>query len=190
MRDDGRRWDERYRTTTSVEPRPPEALTFWPHLASQLPTAGRALDIASGPGSVALWAARRGFDVTALDASAVAIALLERTADNLGPTGGLSGRIDARVVDLDDGLPADIIDVDLIVCQRFRDPALTTTIIDRLSVGGYALVTVLSAVGAERPGDFHAPPAALSTEFGDDDRCDVLHHHEGDGVAHIVVRRR
>ena len=120
----------------------------------------------------------------------MAIALLERTADDLGPTGGLSGRIDARVVDLDEGLPADIIDVDLIVCQRFRDPALTTTIIDRLSVGGYALVTVLSAVGAERPGDFHAPPAALSTEFGDDDRCDVLHHHEGDGVAHIVVRRR
>lgn len=190
MRDDGRRWDERYRTTTFVEPHPPEALTRWPHLESQLPVAGRVLDIASGPGSVALWAAQRGFDVTALDASAVAIALLARSADDLGRTGGISGRIDARVVDLDDGLPADIVDVDLVVCQRFRDRALTTTIIDRLSVGGYALVTVLSAVGAEQPGDFHAPPGALTTEFGADDRADVLHHHEGGGVAHIVVRRR
>lgn len=190
MRDDGRRWDERYRATTFVEPRQPEALTRWPHLASQLPSAGQVLDIASGPGSVALWAAQHGFDVTALDASAVAIALLERAADDLGHTSPFSGRIEARVVDLDDGLPADIVEVDLIVCQRFRDPALTTTIIDRLSVGGYALVTVLSAVGAERPGDFHAPPGALSNEFGADDRVDIVHHHEGGGVAHLVVRRR
>jgi SAM-dependent methyltransferase len=190
MRDDARRWDERYRTTTLVEPCQPEALTRWPHLASQLPRAGRVLDIASGPGSVALWAAQRGFDVTALDASAVAIALLERTADTLGNTGPMSGRVDARVVDLDDGLPADLVDVDLIVCQRFRDPSLTTAIIDRLRVGGYALVTVLSAVGAEQPGDFHAPTGALSTEFGGDDRVDILQHHEGGGVAHIVVRRR
>ena len=189
MRDDGRRWDERYRTTTLVEPHQPEALQHWPHLAPQLPVAGRVLDIASGPGSVALWAAERGFDVVALDASTVAIALLERTAEDLGGSGRLDGRIDARVVDLDDGLPADIVDVDLIVCQRFRDPALTTVIIDRLSVGGFAVVTVLSAVGAERPGDFHAPPGALSTEFGSDDRCEIVHHHEGDGVAHIVVCR-
>jgi SAM-dependent methyltransferase len=190
MRDDGRRWDERYRATTLVEPHQPEALLRWPHLATQLPVAGRVLDIASGPGSVALWAAERGFDVTALDASAVAISLLERTADDLGHSGRLDGRIDARVVDLDDGLPADIVDVDLIVCQRFREPALTTVIIDRLSVGGYALVTVLSAVGAEQPGDFHAAPGALADEFGVDDRCDILHHHEGGGVSHIVVRRR
>ncbi len=190
MRDDGRRWDERYRTTALVEPCQPEILQRWPNLATQLPVAGRALDIASGPGSVALWAAERGFDVVALDASTVAIALLERTAEELGRSDRLDGRIDARVVDLDDGLPADIVDVDLIVCQRFRDPELTTAIIDRLSVGGYGLVTVLSAVGAERPGDFHAPPGALSSEFGGDDRCDIVHHHEGDGVAHIVVRRR
>ena len=190
MRDDERRWDERYRTTTLVEPQQPEALQHWPHLATQLPVAGRVLDIASGPGSVALWAAERGFDVTALDASAVAIALLERTADDLVDHGRLDGPIDARVVDLDDGLPSDIVDVDLIVCQRFRDPALTTVIIDRLNLGGFALVTVLSAVGAERPGEFHAPPGALWTEFGVDDRGDILDHHEGDGIAHIVVRRR
>ncbi len=190
MRDDGRRWDERYRTTTLVEPQQPEALQHWPHLATQLPVAGRVLDIASGPGSVALWAAERGFDVTALDASAVAIALLERTADDLVDHGRLDGPIDARVVDLDDGLPSDIVDVDLIVCQRFRDPALTTVIIDRLNLGGFALVTVLSAVGAEQPGEFHAPPGALWTEFGVDDRGDILDHHEGDGIAHIVVRRR
>lgn len=202
MRDDGRRWDERYRTVTVVEPRRPEILERWPQLEEQLPTVGRALDIASGPGSVALWAAERGLDVTALDASTVAIELLERATADLGHDGGvdgglddgvdggLDGGIDARVVDLDGGLPVDIVDIDLIVCQRYRDPSLASVIIDRLAVGGYALVTVLSAVGAARPGSFHAPPGALPNEFGADDRVDILHSDEGDGIAHVVVRRR
>ena len=86
-------------------------------------------------------------------------------------------------------IPGDIVDCDLIVCQRFRDPELTTAMIDRLRVGGYAIITVLSTVGAPRPGDFHAPPGALRDEFAADERCEIVHHDEGDGVAHIVVRR-
>jgi SAM-dependent methyltransferase len=186
VHDDARRWDERYRTTTHVDAQQPEVIERWPDVAGLLPSTGRCLDIASGPGSVTLWSAERGLDVTALDASPVAIDLLRSAATALG----CSERVDARVVDLDDGLPADAVDYDLVICQRYRDPTLSPMIVDRLRVGGYALVTVLSAVGAAQPGAFHAPAGALWSEFSTDRRCAVLHHEEGDGVAHIVVRRR
>lgn len=186
MRDDATRWDERYRTTTRVEAQAPETIRRWPDIAEVLPSSGRALDIASGPGAVSLWLAARGLDVTALDASPVAIELLRTAAGALGH----EHRIHASVVDLDDGLPADRLGYDVIVCQRFRDPALSPAMIDGLRSGGYAMVNVLSAVGAQQPGAFHAPPGALWGEFAGDDRCEVLHHEEGGEVAHIVVRRR
>ena len=186
MDEDGRRWDERYATTTLVEARPPEAGERWPDLTSSLPTTGRCLDIASGPGAVSLWFARQGLQVTALDASAVAIDLLRTSA----AAAGIAERIDARTVDLDDGLPADLGEFDLIVCQRFREPQLYAPIVELLRPGAIAIVTVLSSVGSAHPGPFHAPPGELSAAFGTDDRCDLLHSHEGDGVAHVVVRRR
>ncbi len=186
MQDDGRRWDERYATTTHVVAQAPEAIGRWPDVTSLLAPTGRCLDVACGPGAVTLWLAERGLDVTALDASRVAIDLLERAA---GGAAEVADRIDARVVDLDDGLPEDLHDLDLIVCQRFRDPALVATMIERLRVGGIAIVTVLSSVGADHPGPFHAPPGELGTTFTNE-RCEILHHVEGDGVAHIVVRRR
>ena len=186
MQDDGRRWDERYATTTHAEARPPEAIERWPDLGSSLPTTGRCLDIASGPGAVALWFARNGLEVTALDASTVAIELLRAAAAEAG----VADRIDARTVDLDDGLPADLGEFDLIVCQRFRDPQLYARIVDLLRRGGVAIVTVLSSVGNTDPGPFHAPPGELSAAFGDDERCELLRSHDGEGVAHVVARRR
>ena len=186
MHDDGPRWDERYATTTQVEARPPEVVDGWPDLASWLPESGRCLDVASGPGAVTLWFARRGLEVTALDASGVAIGLLR----NAAAAAGVADRVDARTVDLDDGLPTDLGEFDLIVCQRFRDPQLYAPMIGRLRHGAIAIVTVLSSVGNADPGPFHASPGELSSAFGTDERCELLHSHEGDGVAHIVVRRR
>ena len=186
MHEDGGRWDERYATTTHAAARPPEAIERWPGLGSLLPTTGRCLDIASGPGAVTLWFARHGLEVTALDASAVAIELLR----NAAAEAGVADRIDARIVDLDDGVPADLGEFDLIVCQRFRDPQLYAPIIDLLRHGGVAIVTVLSSVGNGDPGPFHAQPGELSAAFGDGERCELLRSHEGEGVAHAVVRRR
>lgn len=186
MREDATRWDDRYRDTTAVEAQAPETVRRWPDIAKALPNSGRALDIASGPGAVSLWLAARGLDVTAVDASPVAIGLLRAAAGALG----LDHRIHAGIVDLDDGLPPDARGYDVIVCQRFRDPALSPAMVDMLRSGGYLMVTVLSAVGAQQPGSFHAPPGALWVEFAADERCEVLHHEEADGVAHIVLRRR
>jgi 2-polyprenyl-3-methyl-5-hydroxy-6-metoxy-1,4-benzoquinol methylase len=186
VHDDGPRWDERYASTTDVAPRRPEVIERWPDLASVLPDSGRCLDVASGPGTVTLWFATHGFEVTALDASRVAIDLLTDAA----VVCGVAGRVDARVVDLDDGLPDDLGEFDVVVCQRFRDPQLYGALIERLRPGGVAIVTVLSSVGNSDPGPFHAPPGELSDAFGGDERNELLHAHEGDGVAHAMVRRR
>lgn len=186
MHEDGRRWNERYEASPAPSPRAPEALDRWPEITSLLPSSGRCVDIASGTGAVSLWLAQRGLEVTALDVSDVAIGRLEVAAS----ASGLSGRIDARTVDLDQGLPADLDDLDLAVCQRFRDPALYKPIVDRLHAGGLAVVSVLSSVGAEEPGPFHATPGELSVAFGADERCEILHQFEGDGVAEVVLRRR
>jgi SAM-dependent methyltransferase len=182
VQEDARRWDERYGGITVVEPRAPEAIERWPHLESLVTTSGRCVDVACGPGSVALWLAGRGADVVALDVSGVAIDLLRRAASRT------SSVVDARVVDLDDGLPDDLVDLDLVVCQRFRDPSLYGQLVARLRPGGVALVTVLSAVGAAEPGPFHAPAGELRAAFSVDG-CELLYDAEGDGVAHAVVRR-
>jgi SAM-dependent methyltransferase len=157
----------------------------WPELIALIPEVGRCLDVASGPGAVTLWSARRGLEVTALDASAVAIGLLHDAAT----AAGVAGRVDALVFDLDEGLP-DLGIFVLIVCQRFRDPALYAPMRDRLAPGGIAIVTVLSTVGSTDPGPFHAPPGELSEAFGADGRCEILHSWEGEGLAHVVLRRR
>lgn len=186
MHDDGPRWNERYAGTVDVDARMPEAFERWPRLVELLPTSGRCVDVASGPGAATLWLAERGLDVAALDVSQTAIEVLRRVAS----ARGLADRVDARAIDLDGGLPADVTAVDLVLCQRFRDPRLYIPMFDRLRLGGLLVVTVLSAVGAAHAGPFHAPAGELAAAFGAAARCEILHSHEGDGVAHLVARRR
>jgi SAM-dependent methyltransferase len=191
--DDRQRWDRRYQHavdergpgSTAVEPTAPDVLAWFPDLVDRLPGAGRALDLACGPGSVALWLAARGFSVVGLDVSPIAIGLLRDAAG----VSGLDGRIDAVVADLDLGIPDDLVDFDLIVCQRFRDPSLYPVMVERLRTGGMSFVTVLSAVGSDDPGAFHAPRGELLAAFTND-TCDIVHHREGNGLASIVLRRR
>lgn len=185
MHEDGPSWNERYAASPAPSPRAPDAFDRWPELASLLPASGRGVDIASGTGAVTLWLAEHGLEVAALDVSDVAIGRLEAAAASKG----MSARIDARIVDLDQGLPADLVDLDVVVCQRFRDPTLYGPIVDRLRSGGLAVVTVLSSVGSSGPGPFRAEPGELSIAFGADERSETLHHFEGDGIAHVVVRR-
>ena len=186
VHDDGPRWDARYAEITGVEAQAPEAIERWPDLCALLPETGRCLDVASGPGAVTLWLAQRGLEVTAVDASSTAIELLRSTAR----ANGLASLVDARTVDLDNGLPDDVSELDLIVCQRFRDPQLYAPVVERLGTGGIAVVTVLSRVGSADPGPFHAPAGELPAAFGTDERCEILRTWEGDGVAHVVIRRR
>jgi SAM-dependent methyltransferase len=69
-------WDERYARGEHLDDEPhPLVVRF----ASQLPS-GRALDVACGTGRHALWLAERGWRVTAVDSSAVALEVLRRRA--------------------------------------------------------------------------------------------------------------
>jgi SAM-dependent methyltransferase len=186
VEDDAERWDDRHRSVTTVEPQAPEPLDARTDLLELVPSAGVAIDIACGPGRQTVWLAERGLHVTALDVSPVAIGLL-RDAVRLR---GLTGRVDAVVADLDTGLPPDVPPtVEVVVCQRFRQPALYPVIADRLAPGGIAIVTVLSVVGATSPGPHHAPAGELARAFDRDD-LEMLYRVEAGGTATVVARRR
>ena len=184
MHDDAQRWDARHRDAGPATPQAPDALVERPELVGLLPTTGTAIEVACGLGSQTLWLAGRGLSVVAFDVSPVAIsAVVESAAGS-----GLSDRVDARVIDLDDGLPPEPAAVDVVVCQRFRQPALYPRLVERLRPDGIGIVTVLSEVGADSPGVFHAPPGELLEAFDRPD-TDVLHHDERAGQASVVFRR-
>ncbi len=185
MEQDRSRWDERYRSQPIATPRPPDVLVDAPELLAVLPADGVAVDIACGAGAQSLWLADRGFAVVALDISSVAIELTRAAAADHD----CADRIDARVVDLDDGLPIDLRDVSVVVCQRFRGRGLYGPIVDVLRPNGIAVITVLSAVGLDgRPGEFHAPAGELREAFTRPD-TEVVHDAEAGGLATVVVRK-
>jgi SAM-dependent methyltransferase len=185
MQDDAVQWDDRYRGAGPIDARPPEPLGDRVDLAASLPTSGTAIDIACGLGAQSLWLASRGLRVIALDVSRVAIDGVRATAD----AAGLTDHVDARVVDLDDGIPEGTPNADVIVCQRFRDPQLYPAIIEHLAPGGIAIVTVLSEVGlSQPPGPFHARAGELVTAF-DSDEIEILYASEAAGSATIMARR-
>jgi SAM-dependent methyltransferase len=178
-KEDRRRWDERY---TSQGPTlvgavgPPGA--FAAH-AEAFPTAGRALDLACGPGLGAVWLAGRGLNVWGLDVSPVAIA----QARDLAEHSGVADRCRFDVVDLDEGLPDGPL-VDVILCHKFRDRRLDRAIIERLAPRGLLAIAVLSEVGAA-PGPFRAAAGELPAAFGD---LNLVAAGEGEGYAWLLAR--
>jgi SAM-dependent methyltransferase len=200
------RWDARHAAVGLGTPMPPDGLRG---RLGWLPPGGRALDLACGRGSVAVWLARRGFAVDALDVSGAALAsgrdLERRTRDPAtrphdpasreltvresgsdGPRVGESrgaGEVRWVEADLDAGLPVPG-PYDLVVCQRFREPALYPALAEALAPGGLLVLTVLSEVGDE-PGRFRARAGELATAFP---TLEHLAHDERDGEATLVAR--
>lgn len=180
---DRERWDERYIGRDVAPPARPEALDGG--LVAHVPTAGRALDVACGTGGQTVWLAARGLTVVALDVSPEAIRLTTAAAEAVG----CAARVEARVHDLDGGLPAGLGDVDVVLCQRFRDTGLYRPILDLLRPGGIGIVTVLSEVGRTGPPrPFHAPPGELRAAFATGATVVLAEREEG-GVGSIVFRR-
>jgi SAM-dependent methyltransferase len=116
-------WDERYRSNRSVWSGDPN-----PQLVSETAglTPGRALDAGSGEGADAMWLAERGWLVTAVDISIVA---LERsTALALERGAQLASRIDWVHADITVWTPApaayDLVSVQFMqLAPDLRDPA-------------------------------------------------------------------
>ncbi len=71
-------WDERYAAHPDAYGRGPNA--FLVREARRIPAGGRVVALAEGYGRNALWLARRGHPVVAVDASAVAVRLLRAAA--------------------------------------------------------------------------------------------------------------
>ncbi len=182
MDDDATRWDARYDGLEADEPTRPIGLD-----ALSVPAGGLCLDVACGLGAQAVWAAQNGFDVIALDVSPVAVDATKRFAH----LHGVDHVVEARVHDLDQGLPHDVIgECSLVVCQKFRDPLLYPRLVNALTDDGVLVVTVLSEVGLDgEPGPFHARPGDLVRTFCELD-VDIVSHTEAGGLATLVARRR
>jgi SAM-dependent methyltransferase len=185
---DRERWDRRFATVGPGVPGPPAALVgrkdFVPgrdatQRSSTGRPAGRALDLACGRGTVAVWLAARGLTTTAVDVSPEAL----RLTDELAAAHGVA--VTTVHADLDDGLPSAVAGpVDVVVCQRFRDPALYPVLPRLLAPGGLLVVSVLSTVG-DAGGSYRAEAGELRAAFG---HLEVLVDEEGHGEAHLVAR--
>ncbi|MUL40608.1 class I SAM-dependent methyltransferase [Streptomonospora sp. PA3] len=91
-------WDTRYRESERIWSGEPNAALV-AEAADLAP--GRALDLGCGEGADAVWLARRGWRVTAVDISAVA---LERAAEHAAEA-GVADRIDFQRHDLAQSFP-------------------------------------------------------------------------------------
>ncbi|MCO1577340.1 class I SAM-dependent methyltransferase [Crossiella sp. SN42] len=97
-------WDDLYAARPAAgDPRPNSTLV---DLTADLPP-GLALDLGCGSGGDSLWLARRGWQVTAVDISAVATQRLADRAQSLG----LGERLTAQSHDLRDSFPSGCFDL-------------------------------------------------------------------------------
>jgi SAM-dependent methyltransferase len=134
---DRERWDARYAAEGLAMGSSLKPLLL--ELEGALPRKGRALDIACGEGQLALWLARRGLDVTAVDISGIALdKLCHRAAAD-----GLGARVRAVEADLDEGLPPVAAGLDLVTCVDFYSPAIMARARRLLAPQGILLVQVL-----------------------------------------------
>lgn len=163
-------WDERYRRGEHATTEPNHLLV---RVAESLP-AGRALDVACGTGRHALFLARMGWRVTAVDASRVGIEITKERARKLDV------EIDARVCDLE-GKEFEIERgaYDLICDFYYLQRDLWPEIRAGLRAGG-TLVAAIHLVDEDTEDeagnpDFLLQPGELRAEFIN---WEIWHYHE------------
>jgi SAM-dependent methyltransferase len=152
---------------------------------------GRVIDLACGVGRHALYLAERGWQVSAVDSSKVAIEILSRSAANKGL------QVDARVADLERGeFIIEPENYDLIVNCCYLQRNLFPAIKAGVKVGGCVLAVIAMVdddpkVKPMNP-DFLLHPGELRALF---EGWELLHDFEGKraaehrGMAEIVARR-
>jgi len=196
---DQEKWNTRYREGAYAARTHPSAL-----LAEWLPklefreTHPRAIDVGCGTGRNAIYLARRGWQVDAVDISEVALEHLTETAN------AESLPITCIQADLEDAAhrPADLFTADrydLAVMARYTNLPLIDTLKGALRAGGYLiveehLVTEADVVGPRSP-QFRVAPGALRDAAAG---LDIIAYREGivndpDGrcaaLAQLVARK-
>jgi SAM-dependent methyltransferase len=160
-------WNERYRSREEIQSDPAPLLV---RAAEALP-AGRALDLACGAGRNAVWLARRGWEVVAIDGASEAVRIVREH----------DASIDARELDLEDGapLPFDDESFDLVAILFYLHRPLFAEARRVVKRGGI----VVSA--AKMHGTYRIAPGELARTFPD---YEIVHASEGE-IAEIVARK-
>ena len=186
---DIRGWDERYRSRErSAEDLEAAATPLVIETAKKL-RPGKALDLACGSGRNALYLARQGWSVTAVDGSAEAIAILRERARKEALT------IDAQVADL--AAPLFAIDPnnwELICICYYLQRGLFKTAKQGLVPGGTLLAIAHTVEADEEPNATRLALGEMATYF---EGWQIVHAYEGKpadpahrrAVAEIVVRK-
>jgi tellurite methyltransferase len=169
-------WNRRYAAGEKLDLAP---LPLVERFAANLP-AGDALDLACGPGRHAIYLAERGWRVTAVDGSPIAIDALRARSEK--------GSIDARLADLERGgfaIPENTFDLvlDILYLQRDLIPGLKAAV----RPGGHAIVMVLLADPADvEESATRTAKGELAAFFED---WQILHSSEEAGLAGLVARK-
>ena len=136
---DREKWDARYRTGDYPAGDPAWLEPF----GDELPSTGKALDVAAGAGRTSVWLARRGFGVLAVDISPVGLALAREMAADEGVS------IETRAMDLErEPFPAG--PFELIACFHYRQPTLFPLIATQVSPGGVVVAELATIKNLER----------------------------------------
>ncbi len=132
-------WDERYQSSNALWSGRPNAVLV-SETVDLVP--GRALDVGCGEGADAIWLARRGWRVTAIDISTVA---LERAAAHAREAGDdLAQRISWLYVDLTNWVPPastyDLVSAQFLHAPKVRRQELHQRLAAAVSSGGSLLL--------------------------------------------------
>ncbi|WP_433323742.1 class I SAM-dependent methyltransferase [Spirillospora sp. CA-294931] len=145
---DARRWDEMYRSRDQVFSGDPNPVLV-AETAGLVP--GRALDVGCGEGADAIWLARKGWRVTAVDVSEVALGRAAAASD-----GDWVEWVRADVADVAPRLGA----FDLVSVQYFplrRRHVSLRGLLDAVAPGGTLLFATHALADLDDPGDYSQP---------------------------------
>ena len=196
---DREKWDARY-LGGAYEARvhPSALLADWAGRLKVTTAAPRAIDVACGAGRNALFLARRGWHVDAVDISPVALGRLRATADAAGLSVTSVERDLEPASSAMDGIDDQRYDLALLI--RYADTALVEALPRVLAPGGYLIAEMHlqtdAAVAGPRSPRFRVAPGELRSAAG---AFELLHYNEGfvadpDGrtvaLAQLVGRRR
>lgn len=130
------KWDRIYQGCGGDVPPPARVLAENAHLLS--PIGGRALDLACGLGGNALFLARRGFQVDAVDISPVAIGILRTHVEHQGlPIRAWSEDACSMTFPMEE--------YRVIVVSRFLERSLASSILQALEPGGLLFYQTFTA---------------------------------------------
>jgi tellurite methyltransferase len=165
---DRNKWDRRYAEDSQRKrAHPGELITQW---IDKLPV-GRALDVACGAGQKSMFLAQAGFQVDAIDVSAIGLEQAKRAAE--------ARDLEINWIQHDLDQPYEFgANYDLIIVMWYVDLSLIRRLCSHLAPGGYLLCEehlACDLAGSELIGpgnpDFRVAPNALRDAVSDFDIC-------------------